>query len=136
MSNVSYLSYSIYQASSICNCCWRSVIRRMMPIVSSMEIIFKRRSRRTCLICVGLTSTSVQYDVMAPMSRQRRFRRVSLSFNNGHSQSHVYSIPFVGTRLDFVSNRFSLFDTRKTFSHVTTSILYDDVQPCEHVFFD
>ena len=57
-------------------------------------------------------------------------------FSNGHSQSHVYSIPFVDTRLDFISNRFPLFDTRKTFSHVTTLILYDDVQPFEHVFFD
>jgi hypothetical protein len=57
-------------------------------------------------------------------------------FNNGYSQSHVYSIPFVGTRLDFISNRFPLFDTRTTFSHVTTLLLYDDVQPFEHVFFD
>ena len=57
-------------------------------------------------------------------------------FDNRHSQCHVYSIPFVGTRLDFISNRFHLLETPKTFCHVTTLLLYDDLQPFEHVFFE
>ena len=58
------------------------------------------------------------------------------SFTNRHSQCHIYSIPFVGTRLDLISNRFPLGDMCKTFSHVTTLSLFDDVQPFEHVFFE
>ena len=57
-------------------------------------------------------------------------------FNNNYSQYQSYSLPFVGTRLDFVSNRFPLFDTNNTFSNVTTLLLFDDVKPFENIFFE
>ena len=57
-------------------------------------------------------------------------------FNNKYGQCQIYSIPFVGTRLDFVSNRFPLFDINKTFSNVTTLLLFDDVEPFESIFFE
>ncbi|CAF4473209.1 unnamed protein product [Rotaria sp. Silwood2] len=57
-------------------------------------------------------------------------------FNNNYGQCHIYSLPFIGTRLDFISNRFPLFDTNNTFSMVTILILYDDVKPFENVFFE
>ena len=57
-------------------------------------------------------------------------------FNNGFSQCHIYSLPFIGTRLEFVSNRFPLFNgSNNRFSMVTTLLLFDDVQSFEHVFF-
>ena len=57
-------------------------------------------------------------------------------FNNQYGQCHIYSLPFVGTRLDFISNRFPLFNVEKRFSNVTMLLLFDDVKPFEHVFFE
>ncbi|CAF2731684.1 unnamed protein product [Rotaria sp. Silwood2] len=57
-------------------------------------------------------------------------------FNNDHGQCQIYSLPFIGTRLDFISNRFPLFDTNKTFSMVTKLLLFDDIQPFESDFFE
>jgi hypothetical protein len=56
-------------------------------------------------------------------------------FNNNYGQCQIYSLPFIGTRLDFISNRFPLFDTNNTFSMVTMLLLFDDVQPFESDFF-
>ncbi|CAF1686998.1 unnamed protein product [Rotaria magnacalcarata] len=57
-------------------------------------------------------------------------------FNNDHGQCQIHSLPFIGTRLDFISSRFPLFDTNKTFSMVTKLLLFDDIQPFESVFFE
>jgi hypothetical protein len=56
-------------------------------------------------------------------------------FNNQYGQCQIYSLPFIGTRLDFISNRFPLFNVEKRFSNVTMLILFDDIKPFEHVFF-
>jgi len=56
-------------------------------------------------------------------------------FNNNYGQCQIYSLPFIGTRLDFISNRFPLFDANNTFSMVTILLLFDDVQPFESIFF-
>ncbi|CAF3201995.1 unnamed protein product [Rotaria sp. Silwood2] len=57
-------------------------------------------------------------------------------FNNSCGQCQIFSLPFIGTRLDFISNRFPLFDENKnTFSNVTTILLFDDVKPFEYNFF-
>ncbi len=57
-------------------------------------------------------------------------------FNNNYGQCQIYSLPFLGTRLDFVSNRFPFFDNNSTFSNVTLLLLFDDVEPFENVFFE
>ncbi|CAF2895674.1 unnamed protein product [Rotaria sp. Silwood2] len=57
-------------------------------------------------------------------------------FHDNYGQCQIYSLPFIGTRLDFISNRFPLFDTNKTFSMVTKLLLYDDIQPFESSFFE
>ena len=57
-------------------------------------------------------------------------------FTNKYGQCQIYSLPFVGTRLDFISNRFPLFDGSNTFSNVTTLLLFDDVKPFESIFFE
>ncbi|CAF3595043.1 unnamed protein product [Rotaria socialis] len=56
-------------------------------------------------------------------------------FNNQYRQCQIYSLPFIGTRLDFISNRFPLFNVENRFSNVTMLLLYDDIKPFEHVFF-
>ncbi|CAF1411759.1 unnamed protein product [Rotaria sp. Silwood1] len=56
-------------------------------------------------------------------------------FNKRYGQCQIYSLPFIGTRLDFISNRFPLFDVEKRFSNVTMLLLFDDVKPFEHGFF-
>ena len=56
-------------------------------------------------------------------------------FNNEYGQCQIYSLPFIGTRLDFISNRFPLFNVENRFSNVTMLILYDDITPFEHIFF-
>ncbi len=57
-------------------------------------------------------------------------------FNNNYGQCQIFSLPFIGTRLDFISNRFPLFDENKnTFSNVTKLLLFDDVKPFENNFF-
>ncbi|CAF1111137.1 unnamed protein product [Rotaria sordida] len=67
---------------------------------------------------------------------QHPFDCVLDNFNNNYGQCQIYSIPFIGTRLDFVSNRFPLFDINKTFSNVTILLLFDDIKPFESVFFE
>ncbi|CAF4046516.1 unnamed protein product, partial [Rotaria magnacalcarata] len=44
-------------------------------------------------------------------------------FNNTYGQGQIYSLPFIGNRLDFISNRFPLFDINNTFSIVTILLL-------------
>lgn len=81
----------------------------------------------------------IQTDTIRQSFRKEKYEFVDCSldyFNNNYSQCQIYSLPFVGTRLDFVSNRFPLFDTNKTFSMVTIVILFDDIQPFESVFFE
>jgi hypothetical protein len=56
-------------------------------------------------------------------------------FNNHYGQCHIFSLPFVGTRLDFISNRFTLFNINNAFSNVTILLLFDDVKPFESMFF-
>ncbi|CAF1630268.1 unnamed protein product [Rotaria magnacalcarata] len=57
-------------------------------------------------------------------------------FNNSYGQCQIYSLPFIGTHLDFISNRFPLFDTNRTFSIVNKLLLFDDIQPFESDFFE
>jgi hypothetical protein len=57
-------------------------------------------------------------------------------FKNRYGQCQIYSLPFIGTRLDFISNRFPLFDVKNIFSNVTTLLLFDDIKPFENVFFE
>jgi hypothetical protein len=58
-------------------------------------------------------------------------------FNNHYGQCQIFSLPFIGTRLDFISNRFPLVDeNQEKFSHVTTILLFDDVKPFENTFFE
>ena len=56
-------------------------------------------------------------------------------FNNNYGQCQIFSLPFSGTRLDFISNRFPLFNVNNTFSNVTTLLLFDDIKPFEKTFF-
>ena len=68
--------------------------------------------------------------------QQQPFDCVLDHFNNNYGQCQIYSLPFIGTRLDFISNRFPLLDMNKTFSNVTILLLFDDVKPFESVFFE
>jgi hypothetical protein len=70
-----------------------------------------------------------------PKQQQHSFDCVLDYFNNNYGQCQIYSLPFIGTRLDFISNRFPLFDVNSTFSMVTNLLLFDDVQPFESIFF-
>jgi hypothetical protein len=68
--------------------------------------------------------------------QQQSFHYAIDHFNNNYGQYQIYSLPFIGTRLDFVSNRFPFFDNNSTFSNVTILLLFDDVEPFENVFFE
>jgi hypothetical protein len=68
--------------------------------------------------------------------RQQSFDYVLDYFNNKYGQCQIYSLPFIGTRLEFVSNRFPLFNNNNTFSNVTILLLFDDVKPFESIFFE
>ncbi|CAF2390754.1 unnamed protein product [Rotaria sp. Silwood2] len=71
------------------------------------------------------------------MKQQYRFVGCTIDyFNNNYGQCQIYSLPFIGTRLDFISNRFPLFDINNTFSMVTVLLLFDDIKPFENVFFE
>ncbi|CAF3952241.1 unnamed protein product, partial [Rotaria sordida] len=70
------------------------------------------------------------------LKQQQPFDCVLDNFNNNYGQCQIYSLPFIGTRLDFVSNRFPLFDINKTFSNITILLLFDDVKPFESIFFE
>ncbi|CAF1578875.1 unnamed protein product, partial [Rotaria magnacalcarata] len=89
-------------------------IRSILENASPVEIGTIRRSVMTCQQAVICT---VDY------------------FNNTYGQCQLYSLPFIGNRLDFISNRFPLFDTNNMFSMVTMLLLFDDVKPFENLFF-
>jgi len=68
--------------------------------------------------------------------QQQSFDCVLDHFKNNYGQYQIYSLPFIGTRLDFISNRFPLFDINNTFSNVTILLLFDDVKPFQSIFFE
>jgi hypothetical protein len=81
----------------------------------------------------------VQIDTIRQRFSKEKYEFVDCTldyFNNNNGQCQIYSLPFIGTRLDFVSNRFPLFDINKTFSMVTILLLFDDIKPFESVFFE
>jgi hypothetical protein len=57
-------------------------------------------------------------------------------FSNEYGQCQIYSLPFISTRLDFISNRFPLFDDKNSFSNITMLLLFDDIKSFENVFFE
>ena len=67
---------------------------------------------------------------------QQTFTCILDHFKKQYGQCQIYSLPFIGTRLDFISNRFPLFDSSNTFSNVTSLLLFDDVKPFENIFFE
>ena len=80
----------------------------------------------------------VQLDTIRQSFKKEKYTFVDCTldyFNNNYGQCQIYSLPFIGTRLDFISNRFPLFDIKKTFSMVTILLLFDDIKPFESVFF-
>ncbi|CAF1230576.1 unnamed protein product [Rotaria magnacalcarata] len=89
-------------------------IRSILENASPVEIGTFRQSVMTCQQAVICT---VDY------------------FNNNYGQCQLYSLPFIGNRLDFISNRFPLFDMNNMFSMVTMLLLFDDVKPFENLFF-
>jgi hypothetical protein len=70
------------------------------------------------------------------LKHQQSFDCVLDNFKNKYGQCQIYSLPFIGTRLDFISNRFPLFDINNTFSNVTILSFFDDVKPFESIFFE
>ncbi|CAF1152008.1 unnamed protein product [Rotaria sp. Silwood1] len=70
------------------------------------------------------------------LKHEQPFDCVLDHFKNNYGQCQIYSLPFIGTRLDFISNRFLLFDVNNTLSNVTTLLLFDDVKPFKSVFFE
>ncbi|CAF1469192.1 unnamed protein product [Adineta ricciae] len=86
----------------------------------------------------GASQTTVDQILQGFVKREHHqsFHCVIDHFNNSYGQCQIYSLPFIGTRLDFVSNRFPFFDNHSTFSSVTTMLLFDDVEPFENVFFE
>jgi len=81
----------------------------------------------------------VEIDTIRQSFRKQQHQFIDCTldyFNNNYGQCQIYSLPFIGTRLDYISNRFPLFDINKTFSMVTTLLLFDDIKPFECVFFE
>ncbi|CAF1207774.1 unnamed protein product [Rotaria sordida] len=70
------------------------------------------------------------------LKHEQSFDCVLDHFKNKYGQCQIYSLPFIGSRLDFISNRFPLFDIKNTFSNVTILLLFDDVKPFESIFFE
>jgi hypothetical protein len=70
------------------------------------------------------------------LKHQQPFNCVLDHFKNEYGQCQIYSLPFIGTRLDFISNRFPLFDINNTFSNLTILLLFDDIKPFESIFFE
>jgi len=83
-----------------------------------------------------ITIRQIRRSFHKQQQQQQAFGYVLDHFKNNFGQYQIYSLPFIGTRLDFISNRFSLFDNNDTFSNVTTLLLFDDVKPFESIFFD
>jgi len=55
---------------------------------------------------------------------------------NEYGQCEIDSLPFVGNRLDFISNRFPLFDIKNRFVNMTMLLLFDDIKSFENIFFE
>ncbi|UJR11549.1 hypothetical protein I4U23_015729 [Adineta vaga] len=84
----------------------------------------------------NVSQTTIDQILRSFLKRQQLFHYVIDHFNNDYGQYQIYSLPFIGTRLDFVSNQFSLLDKCSTFSNVTILLLFDDVKSFENAFFE
>ncbi|CAF3503041.1 unnamed protein product [Rotaria sp. Silwood1] len=87
-------------------------------------------------ILKNVSHTTIDQIRQSFVKPQQSFDYVIDHFRNNYMQYQIYSRPFIGTRLDFVSNQFPLFDNNNTFSNVTILLLFDDVKPFENVFFE
>ncbi|CAF1371745.1 unnamed protein product [Rotaria sordida] len=84
-------------------------------------------------------ASDVEIDTIYQSFMKQQYQFVGCTvdyFNNNYGQCQIYSLPFIGTRLDFISNRFPLFDINNTFSMITILLLFDDITPFESVFFE
>ncbi|CAF1352895.1 unnamed protein product [Rotaria sordida] len=84
-------------------------------------------------------ASDVEIDTIHQSFMKQQYQFVGCTvdyFNNNYGQCQIYSLPFIGTRLDFISNRFPLFDINNTFSMITILLLFDDITPFESVFFE
>ncbi|CAF2790156.1 unnamed protein product [Rotaria sp. Silwood2] len=89
-----------------------------------------------CLILKNASHITIDQIRQSCIKQQQQFDCILDHFKNKYEQCQIYSIPFVGTRLDFILNRFPLFDINNTFSNVTILLLFDDVKPFESIFFE
>jgi hypothetical protein len=104
-----------------------------LPNLTHVKITSGRECHRT-----GIPYTLLTIDIIRQSFTKQQQQSVDCAldhFNNNYGQCHIYSLPFISTRLDFISNQFPLFDTNNTFSMVTMLLLFDDVKPFENVFF-
>lgn len=102
-----------------------------MPRLSQFHFHIRSILKNACHISIEQIRQSFVNE-----EEERRFDCVLDHFKNNYSQCQIYSLPFIGNRLQFVSNRFPLFEVKNRFSNVTHLLLFDDVQPFESHFFE
>ncbi len=84
-------------------------------------------------------ATHIEIDTIRQTFHKHQQKSVDCAvdyFNNNYGQCQIYSLPFIGNRLDFISNRFPLFNMNNTFSMITMLLLFDDVERFENLFFE
>ncbi len=79
----------------------------------------------------------IEFDRIRPSFLKQESVDCRLDYlKNEYGQCEISSLPFVGNRLDFISNLFPLFDIKNRFVNVTMLLLFDDIKSFENIFFE
>ncbi|UJR21081.1 hypothetical protein I4U23_024181 [Adineta vaga] len=90
----------------------------MHPDILLMDFIWKKKSFHFHFhihsILPNISHVEIDTIRQSFMKQQQSIDCAINYFDNSHSQCQIYSFPFKGPCLDFISNRFPLFDTNET----------------------
>jgi hypothetical protein len=139
LSNVEYLTLllAIGRKNTIPNhFIDRSMLERDILVYMSRLRQFLFHIRSILRNASRITIRQIRQSFVKKQQQEQAFGCVLDHFKNNFGPSQIYSLPFIGTRLDFISNRFPFFDNNNTFSNVTTLLLFDDIKPFESIFFE
>jgi hypothetical protein len=139
LSNVEYLTLllAIGRKNTIPNhFIDRSMLERDILVYMSRLRQFLFHIRSILRNASRITIRQIRQSFVKKQQQEQAFGCVLDHVKNNFGQSQIHSLPFIGTRLDFISNRFPLFDINITFINVTMLLLFDDIKSFENVFLE
>ncbi len=106
----------VYQADEDLSHNW---IRSVYWWISFLKEYYFIYASFTSICSILRNATHIEVDTIhQSFTRQHSIDCILAYFNNQYSQCQIYSLQFIDNRLNFISNRFPLFDDVKPFENV------------------